>query len=296
MKIAYYPGCTLKTRAKNLEESAIEALKTLNVELEELDRWNCCGAVYSLSDDDLIHLVAPVRDLIRVKEQGYDRVITICSMCYNTLARANRLMRTDEVKRKTLNDFMEEEIDYEGDVEVIHLLQFLRDDIGWEALKAAVKVPLDGLRLSPYYGCTLTRPTDVTIDGGVHPTIFREFVEALGATFVDFDYAAECCGSYQMISNPDAAIDTAAKIIQSAENQDAEALILSCPLCDYNLSKRQVEIINKHGELKPLPIFYFTQLLAVALGVDPTHCRFELNPADVPVLLEEKGFLRKTTA
>ncbi len=122
MKIKYYPGCTLKYKAKNLEDSAIASLETLGCEVEEIERWNCCGAVYSLAEDDLIHKVAPVRDLIRVKEQGGDKVLTICSMCYNTLARANLLMKEDEEKRDTINRFMDEEIDYAGEVEVFHLL------------------------------------------------------------------------------------------------------------------------------------------------------------------------------
>ncbi len=91
MKIKYYPGCTLKSKAKNLEKAAVASMKALGVDMEEIDRWNCCGAVYSLAEDDLIHKVAPVRNLIRVKEQGGDKVVTLCSMCYNTLARANQL-------------------------------------------------------------------------------------------------------------------------------------------------------------------------------------------------------------
>jgi len=120
MKISYYPGCTLKTKARNLDRAAIVSLEALGIEVEEIDRWNCCGAVYSLTADDLIHMVGPVRNLIRAKEQGADRLVTLCSMCYNTLARANRLMREDAVKRDTINRFMDDEIDYSGEVEVVH--------------------------------------------------------------------------------------------------------------------------------------------------------------------------------
>ena len=125
MKIGYYPGCTLKVKAKNLEDSAVQSLKALDVELVELERWNCCGAVHNLADDDLVHFLAPVRDLMRAKEQGFDTVATLCSMCYNTLARANLLMRNDEVKREALNDFMDEECNYAGEVEIVHLLTHL---------------------------------------------------------------------------------------------------------------------------------------------------------------------------
>ncbi|MBC8465389.1 heterodisulfide reductase, subunit B, partial [bacterium] len=169
MKIGYYPGCTLKNKAQNLEYSALEAMKQLGFELKELERWNCCGAVFSMADDDLVHLLAPVRDLIRAQDEGYDKVMTICSMCYNTLARAHLVIKDDDVKRNTINDFMEEENDYLGEVEVLHLLSFIRDEVGWDKLRAAVKNPLEGIKLAPYYGCTLTRPYEVSIDNPVNP-------------------------------------------------------------------------------------------------------------------------------
>ena len=105
MKVSYYPGCTLKTKARNLERWAISAMARLGVELGEFPSWNCCGAVYSLTEDDLIHQLAQVRTLIRVKEERRNQVITLCSMCYNTLARANELMRNSKEKRNTINFF-----------------------------------------------------------------------------------------------------------------------------------------------------------------------------------------------
>ena len=192
MKISYYPGCTLKTKAKNLEEAAVASMAALGVDFEELPRWNCCGAVHSLADDDLIHQVAPVRDLVRAMDQGSDKVVTLCSMCYNTLARANLLMRNDEVKRKTINDFMNEETDYHGEVEVLHFLNFLRDAVGWDKLRQAVKVPLNGMRVAPYYGCTLVRPRDVAMEPPGGPQVFTEFLEALGATVVPISRPPLC--------------------------------------------------------------------------------------------------------
>ncbi|OGR18704.1 MAG: heterodisulfide reductase, subunit B, partial [Deltaproteobacteria bacterium RIFOXYD2_FULL_66_9] len=229
MKIAYYPGCTLKTRAKNLEDAALAALRVLGIAAVELPRWNCCGAVYSLTDDDLIHQVAPVRDLIRVKEQGAETVMTLCSMCYNTLARANRLMREDEEKRHTLNTFMDEEPDYHGEVEVHHLLTLLRDRIGWKTLAAKVRRPLTGLKVAPYYGCTLVRPRPVSIDPRPdQPTILDDFLRALGAEPVDYPARIECCGAYNILSEPDAAHRASANVLASAERHGAELVITSC--------------------------------------------------------------------
>jgi len=285
MKICYYPGCTLKTKAKNLEDAGKAALEFLDIELDELERWNCCGVVFSLADDDLLHLLAPIRDLIRVKDAGYEKVLTLCSMCYNTLARANLVMRDDEEKRNTINTFMEEETDYSGDVEVMHLLNFLRDEIGWEKVKECVKVPLKGLKVAPNYGCTLTRPRDVGIDSPDKPTVLHDFLIALGAEPVDFGASTDCCGSYQMLSHPEAAEDAVAHIISSASENGAEAIVSSCPLCEYNIGKRQTALRDKRPELQELPSFYLTQLMAVAFGTDPELCRFDLNhPQSLPLL------------
>ena len=293
MKIGYYPGCTLKTKAANLERPAICALRELGVQVEELDRWNCCGAVYSLSDDDLIHMLAPVRDLIRAQEQGYDKLMALCSMCYNTLARANLLMRDDPEKRDALNNFMEEEVDYRGEVEVVHMLNFIRDHVGFDKLRAAVKNPLEGIKLAPYYGCTLTRPAEITIDGKVTPQVFEDFIRALGAEVVSYGEETACCGSYQSISNPDAASRTSGEIIGAAEGHGADAMILTCPLCDYNLSRRQPEALLKNKNLKPLPVFYFSQLLALAMGLDPEVCSLQLNPAGSLEFLQDRGLLAR---
>ena len=291
MKISYYPGCTLKTKAKNLDDAAIASMTALGVELEELPRWNCCGAVHSLADDDLIHQVAPVRDLIRVKEQGNDTVLTLCSMCYNSLARANLLMRDDEEKRETINLFMDEEMDYAGEVEVVHVLSFLRDQVGWDKLREKIKVPLDGLKVAPYYGCTLQRPRDVAIEAPGSFQLMTQFLESLGATVVNFPAADLCCGSYQILGNPDAAKEAASTIIDWAAKVGAEVLVLTCPLCEFNLGKKQGNLLQEEKISKLIPTFYFTQLLAIALGLSPEVCHFELNDKASAELLKSKNYL-----
>ena len=290
MSLAYYPGCTLKTRARNLEQPAVASMEALGFKLNEVPRWNCCGAVYSLAEDDLIHQVAPVRNLIRAKKQGETELVTLCAFCLNTLKRANILMKEDIAKRDTINDFIDEEIDYAGEVKVVHLLEVLRDELGWEALSQKVKLPLRGLRVAPYYGCTLLRPREVAIDSVDDPTILREFLEALGASPVDFPESTRCCGSYQVISSPDDISEYARLILDSALSHGAETLVVTCPLCDYNLGRGQKELSKKSG-FREMPLLYFTQLLALALGLDPQACHFELNYGSPESLLREKGLL-----
>ncbi|MFP5212478.1 MAG: CoB--CoM heterodisulfide reductase iron-sulfur subunit B family protein [Acidobacteriota bacterium] len=290
MKISYYPGCTLKTKAKNLEQGAIASMAALGVEFEELSRWNCCGAVHSLADDDLIHHVAPVRDLVRAMDQGAEKVVTLCSMCYNTLYRSNELMKNDPVKRKTINDFMNEETPYSGQVEVLHFLTFLKEVVGWEKIRAAVKNPLNGMKVATYYGCTLVRPKDVSIDVEGEKRIMNEFLEVLGATPIDFADANACCGSYQILANEEAALSAAAGILDGAVKAGAEAMALSCPLCEFNLGKRQEDLLAQSKISKDIPVYYFTQLLALALGLGDEAYRFDLNGKNSIEFLKAKNF------
>ena len=280
----------MKTRARNLEEPAVASMETLGFKLNEVPRWNCCGAVYSLAEDDLIHQVGPVRNLIRAKKQGETEMVTLCAFCLNTLRRANVLMKEDAAKRDTINDFIDEGIDYAGEVNVVHLLEVLRNELGWETLSQKVKLPLRGLKAAPYYGCTLLRPREVAIDSVDDPTILREFLEALGASPVDFPESQRCCGSYQVISSPEDISEYARPILDSALSRGAETLVLTCPLCDYNLGRGQKELSKKSG-FREMPLLYFTQLLAIALGIDRQVCHFELNHGNPELLLKEKNLI-----
>ena len=272
MDLSYYPGCTLKTRARNFEDSAIAAMAVLGVNLVELPRWNCCGTVYSLADDDLAHHVAPVRNLMRVREQGSSRVVTLCSFCYNTLKRADLLMENSPESRDALNSFMDDETPYDGQVEVVHLLQVLRDDLGWDAIAEKVKDPLKGLRVVPYYGCTLTRPRQAAIASVDKPTVLQRLLETLGATVIDFPLATECCGSFQIVSAPDSVAERARAIVGMAAKLGAQAIVVSCPLCNYNLERTKAGPAGTSSGSAVVRVVYFTQLLALALGVDAERC------------------------
>ncbi|MEW6073838.1 MAG: heterodisulfide reductase-related iron-sulfur binding cluster [Planctomycetota bacterium] len=294
MKICYYPGCTLKATAQNLEDAGLAALAVLGIAVEELPRWNCCGAVFSLATDDVLHQIAPTRILIRAQEAGAGQLVTLCAQCYNTLARANLLARTDAEKRETLNRFMTEEPDYRGEVEVVHYLQLLRDQLGWNGLAARVRRPLAGLKVAPYYGCTLLRPAEVNIDAGRAggpPAILRDFLAALGATPVDFPLATECCSAYQVIGSPAASLARAQTVVAAAVAAGADALVLSCPLCDHNLGRQQLSFPATNGGPPRLPVLYFSQLLALALGIDAAGCGLDRNVPGTRALLAERNLV-----
>lgn len=296
-RLAYFPGCTLKTTARNFETSALSVASSLGLELAELPRWNCCGTVTSLTSDDLIHHVAPIRDLVRVEEMNDRReldkdyrLVTLCSMCFHVLKRANLRIVQNPEELKKINDFMYLEQDYAGRVSVVHFLEVLRD-IGFIAIQHKVRKPLAGLKVSPYYGCLLLRPKEAGIDDPEAPTILDALCRALGAEVVDNPYKTRCCGSYQTVRDKYAAAELSYEILRRAWAEGAEAVVTSCPLCMFNLADRQREIIERHPEFVAMPVLYFTQLAALALGADEKACGFGQNAVDPRPLLKEKKLL-----
>ncbi len=271
-KIMYYPGCTLKGVAKNLEDSTIESAKVLGYEFVELPGWTCCGAVYGLAKDSVKFTIANVRNLIKAQdyaeEIGDNRLVAVCSMCYNNLKRAHIDVMRNRDNLKTLNLFMDEEADYKGEINVLHYLQLLKDDIGIEKIKDNVEKPLNGLKVAPYYGCLLLRPDYVAIDDKENPHIMEEILEALGAEVVDYPLKNECCGSYHTVDKKEIVGDRTYKLVSVAKEMGADVIATSCPLCFFNLDKRQEIAKNKYSDFETMPIVYFTQLLAMAFGIN----------------------------
>jgi len=292
MKISYYPGCTLKNNAKNFEDSTLCALKHLGVEVDELSRWNCCGTVFSLATDNLMYHLAPIRNLIRVKESNSDKVMTLCAMCYNTLKRANERVKNDKESLEKINEFMyREEIKYEGDVKVLHLLELLKDEVTFENIAKKVVKPLNNLKIASYYGCYLVRPREVGLDDVENPTILEKLMAILSANPIDFPFKTECCAAYQTVDKPEMVAERTFQILTSAQEQGAEIVVVSCPLCAFNLDHRQKETIQKYPEFKHMPVLYFTQVLAVALGCLEEEIGLDLHFIDPKPILKNKGLI-----
>jgi heterodisulfide reductase subunit B len=291
MELCYYPGCTLKTTAKNFELPAIASIEKLGHKLVELPRWNCCGTVHSLATDDLMHQLAPIRTLIRVTETGADRVVTLCAMCYNTIKQANKIILDDTEKKERINNFLDEEKDYSGNVSILHLLEFLRDEVGFDEIKKRVKKPLAGLKLSPYYGCLLLRPEGIGIDDIEAPRIMEDLIVALGGEAVDSPFKSECCGSYHTVDDIDPVVERTKIIIDDTISRGADAIVVGCPLCFYNLDYRQKDAKERFKDFNSIPIFYFTQILAIALGIDESKCIFDEHFIDPRPMLLNKNLV-----
>ncbi|MBE6657328.1 MAG: disulfide reductase [Ruminococcaceae bacterium] len=261
MKYSYFPGCTLKTKAKQLDADTRACAKRLGVTLEELPDWQCCGGVYNTANDQIADKLSAVRALTAAYDAGQP-IVTVCSACHNVLKRTNAAMRTDSVFADRANRYLAQGnpgyTPYHGEVQIYHYLELLRDVVGWEGVRAAVKKPLAGRRIGAYYGCLLLRPSPVmAMDDPENPNIIEDLIRALGAEPVRFAKRVECCGGYTALDDPDAAKRQSCAVTENAVSAGADLLVTACPLCRYNLAKTA----------SGLPVVYFTELLAQALGV-----------------------------
>ena len=258
MKYSYYPGCTLRTKAKDLDAYARASAKALGFELEEIENWQCCGGVYPLGSDEIATKLSSVRALNEAKEKGQD-LVTLCSACHHVIKRVNDDMRNVEDIRTRANNYMQLDEPYAGETNVLHYLEVLRDRVGFDELKKKVVNPLKGRKIGAYYGCLLLIPSTVlAFDDPENPQIIEDFIRAIGAEPVVYPYRNECCGGYISLKEKEMSGRMSCNIVDSAAGAGAEMLITACPLCMYNL--------NKSGSGK-IPVYYFTELLAEALGV-----------------------------
>lgn len=289
MNYLYFPGCTLYTKAKNLDQTARNCSLLLGFELKELSNWTCCGATFPLATDNIMALLPPARILANARENG-TTLTTLCAICFNVIKRTNRLIQDDGEKRDKINNFLEK--NYQGDLRILHYLELLKQDIGFSRLKDVMKRPLAGLRTAAYYGCMLLRPfEEMGFDDKERPVIFEEFLESLGAKTIEFPYKIECCGSFQSVGSPEVATECAYKILYSAIKNGAEVVVSTCPMCTFNIDHKQKDIKQKYPDFKEIPVLYFTQLLGIAMGLDYQTLGFEQNAVDPLPLLKQKGLL-----
>ncbi len=261
MKVSYFPGCTLRTKAKDLDLYARKSAEALGVELCEVKDWQCCGGVFVSAKDEIATKLSSVRALVSARDEGQP-LVTVCSACHNVIKQTNNAMQTDEDFASKVNLYMSQDKDktapYHGETEVYHYLELLRDVVGFDKIKEAVVKPLTGKKIAAYYGCMLLRPGKVMeFDDVENPQIMEDFIKALGAEPVIYPKRNECCGGYVALEDTDSVRKKSNAVSDSAANHGADAIVTACPLCKYNLVKNGSSI----------PVIYFTELLAEALGI-----------------------------
>ena len=257
MKVSYFPGCTLKNKARDLDTYAYRSAEALGVTLEEIEDWQCCGGVFTTAGNEVATKLSSVRALKYAADRSQP-LVTVCSACHNVIKQTNNAMNTNSAFADKVNRYMGQDGKYSGEAEVYHYLEMLRDLVGFDKVKEKVVNSLSGKKIAAYYGCLLLRPNKVMrMDDPENPTIIEDLIRALGAEAVVYARRNECCGAYISVESPESAKRNASAIIENAKAAGAEMIITACPLCKYNL--------EKYGN--DMPIVYFTELLAEALGV-----------------------------
>lgn len=267
-RYAYYPGCSLESLAPGYHMSAIETTRELNLDLQELDDWNCCGSTSYFHVDELLAYTLVARNLAIAEREGLDFVAP-CSGCYKNAYFTNVHLQEDPELADHVNFALEaDNLRLEGKTRVRHLIEIFIEDVGLDELKKKVQRPLKGIKVAAYYGCQLLRPRK---DGEEieYPHFFEELMSAIGAEPVDYASKTRCCGGSLIITNRMAALDMVYRLLIDARHREADVIATICPMCNVNLEVYQRQVNREYNTDFSIPAMYFTQLIGLALGIAP---------------------------
>lgn len=264
-KYAYFPGCSLEKMALSYHQSALETTRAFDVELAELEDWNCCGATTYFHLDEILANSLVARNLAIAEKENLD-LVAPCSACYKNAYFTNAYIKEDADLAEHINYALEaDDLQLSGNLNVHHLIEVFVDDIGVKEIQKKVKNPLKDLKVAPYYGCQIVRPRK-NGENIENPQFFEELVTAIGAEAVDFAFKTRCCGGSLLLTNRQAALNMIKVLLQNAQDSGAEVIATACPLCQVNLECYQNQVNEEFGTDYSMPILYFTQLIGLALG------------------------------
>ncbi|MFQ5822335.1 MAG: CoB--CoM heterodisulfide reductase iron-sulfur subunit B family protein [Candidatus Heimdallarchaeota archaeon] len=289
MKYAYFPGCSVHASDKEYGESCKAVSKILGIELIEIPDWNCCGAIDAIySYRPLFSIALPARNLSLAEKMDLD-IVTLCSACYHTLSRTNKLLHEEpKLVNKVKEILRSAGLTYIGKVKVRHYLDVLINDVGLDEIARHVKVPLSELKAAPYYGCLLVRPPNISnFDDPEHPQSMDKLIETLGASSVNYIDKTRCCGASLAITDEPVMMEMTKKLLMEAKDSGAQCLVTACPLCQFNLDVKQHDIESSYKLEINLPILYFTQLMGVSFGIKPNDLGLRKNCVSPMGLLQQ---------
>lgn len=276
MRFAYYPGCAAEGSTPELNLATKVVAQKLGIELTDLRDAGCCGAKEMKIVSSQMNLNLNARILALAELQGLD-IITVCNTCLLTLVQANNRLRTDQSALKEANESLSTiGLNYKGRINVKHLLWVLYTDIGIERLRSAVTVPLTGLKVAPFYGCDILRPSkELGVDDPANPVSLDEIIKALNAQTIEYPGKTKCCGFYVLMTNEALAHKMIGRRLKEALDASADCMVTPCPLCHIALDMFQKQAAKKVGLTRQMPVLHLPQLVGLALGV--SEKQLELN-------------------
>jgi len=300
-KVAYYPGCALEGTGHAYNRSTKALGKALDLELDEVKNWNCCGAmeVKNVDPDIQTYLSSRVMS-IAANEMKHDVVMAPCNGCYHNLKKAEYDLENKD-RSKEVTERLSKKAGHEtyqsGQIETIHALDWIKDAIGEDGLREKVKNSLNGIKVANYYGCMYTRPRHIFpekdqgegSESTTQPHFMDDLLDAAGADNVDFALKTACCGGAHTLSDSDTSTKLVLNILEAAEESGAEVIATECPTCHTGLEMHQIRAEKTLGVKTNVKIVYFTQLLGLAMGLSPGKVGLQENISNSRNLFKAKG-------
>ena len=288
MKYAFFPGCVLKDSASALMLSTKKVAEVLGIELIEIDGWTCCGVSHTQTIDPIMTHTINARNIALAEKMGVDKVLTVCNTCTLMLKKTDRQLKNDEDLKKQVNvGLSEANVQYEGTIQVTHLLWALIEDYGLENLKKKIKRPLTDLKVANYYGCHIIMPPKYTgFENWRNPQSMESVVEVLGAVNVDYKDRLSCCGFHAMPASETEVLKMTGQGARTAFEAGADVIVTPCPLCQMQIDEHQ-HTANEtfSGEDVLMPVIHLPQLIGLALGITPSELGMEKHVIEtIPVI------------
>lgn len=282
-KIAYYPGCSALGTSLEYDRSTRAVCQSLGVELVDVEDWSCCGSSPAHTVNHVLSAALSARNLAQAEARGMDKVATPCPSCLTNLRTAAHKMEDPEFRAKA-NALLD--LPYKSKVETQSVLQVLSENVDPKTLASKVVNPLTGIKIACYYGCIMNRPPELMrFDHHENPMAMDNLIAALNAEVVPFPLKVECCGASFGIPRGDIVMKLSGKLLDAARRLGADAIATACPLCQMNLDMRQGQINDALRENFKIPVFYYTQLIGYALGLDRAQLGFEKLCVDPRLVL-----------
>ena len=289
-RVAYYKGCLASLSAKELDSSTQALAPKVGLELVELETVTCCGAgdIHEAEPDYYLHLNA--RILAYAEAAGCDELLTVCNVCTLNLRQANWQLKNDDGLRERVSNNLERVgvPPYSGNVEVRHLLWEIAEGEGYELLKQSAHKGLKGLKIAPFYGCQILRPSKLLgFEDPDRPWSLERIIEACGGTAIDYPAKIKCCGFPIIQAREETALGELIQPIEQAKEAGADAIVTPCPLCHLSLDAWQSKLREKTGKDFQMPILHLSQLVGVAAGLDASELKFKRHVVSVDPVTEK---------
>lgn len=281
MKVGYYPGCSLSGTGKEYDLSIRKVLEKLDVELDELKDWSCCGATSAHATNHFLSIGLSALNLFQAQKQNLDELFAPCAACYNRMVVAKDELGKGNETAKKLSEMNDG--NSVASVNILNIIQ-LFEKVGLENISAKARMNVKGIKAACYYGCLLVRPFSITkFDDAEQPTSMEKIISAVGAEPVDWNYKVECCGGAHSIAHKEIVVDLSKKIIDDAVKHGANVIIVACPMCHSNLDMRQ----RAMKDVSAVPVLYLSEFIGLALGIDSKELGMNLHFTATDFLVEK---------